>query len=170
MPLRPHAKLFLTVMALMAMVCLGVAFLHWHSGDSVQFFCYLLVALLASALKVTLPGIDGTMSVNFLFILLGVMEMSYAETLVMGAAAVIVQCYWRPTKKLQSIHVIFNLSQLTVATTAAYSIYHYGLLNVFHGRQPLALIAAAIAYFLFNTIAMSLVIALTEQKQPRRVW
>ena len=31
----------------------------------------LAVAVLASGLKVQLPGIDGTMSVNFLFILLG---------------------------------------------------------------------------------------------------
>ena len=63
-----------------------------------------------------------------------------------------------------------NLAQLTVATTAAYSVYHYSRAGMFVGRQPLALIASAIAYFLFNTIAMSLVISLTEQKQPRRVW
>src|SRR5215471_19068888 len=136
MPLRPKAKIFLSAMALMAAGCVVVAALHWQSTDTIQFLCYLLVALLASALKVTLPGIDGTMSVNFLFILLGVMEMSYAETLLMGAAAVVVQCYWRPTKKLQAIHVIFNISQLTVATTAAYAVYHYGLHLVFNGRQP----------------------------------
>ena len=34
-----------------------------------------------------LPGIDGTMSVNFLFILLGVMELSLPETLVIGCTA-----------------------------------------------------------------------------------
>jgi len=43
-------------------------------GDPVKFACYLLAALLASSLKVTLPGIDGTLSVNFLFTLLGILE------------------------------------------------------------------------------------------------
>src|SRR5205085_3587348 len=170
MPLRPKAKVFIFAVALLATACSLVAVTHWHSDDTIQFLCYLLVALLASALKVTLPGIDGTMSVNFLFILLGVMEMSYAETLVLGSAAVVVQCYWKPARKLQVVHVVFNLAQLTVATTAAYSVYHYSRAGMFVGRQPLALIASAIAYFLFNTIAMSLVISLTEQKQPRRVW
>ena len=170
MPLRTSAKVFLAVMAAGATVCLGVAALHWHSKDTAEFLCYLLVAMIASALKVTLPGIEGTMSVNFLFILLGVMEMSYAETLAMGAAAVVVQCYWRPTKKLQPIHVIFNISQLTIGTTAAYGIYHLAMATLAQGRQPLALIAAAVSYFLFNTVAMSLVIALTEQKRPQRVW
>ena len=52
-----------------------------------RFFCYLAVAVLASGLKVQLPGIDGTMSVNFLFILLGVLELSLPETLVIGCTA-----------------------------------------------------------------------------------
>src|SRR5438270_2131839 len=170
MPLRPKAKVFISAMAFAALACFGVAALHWHSDDALHFFCYLAVAMLASALKVTLPGIDGTMSVNFLFILLGVMEMSFAETLLLGSAAVLVQCYWKPAKKLRPVHIIFNLAQLTVATSAAYAVYHFGGHTIFRGKQPLALMTAAIAYFAFNTIAMSTVIGLTEQKQTRRVW
>src|SRR5437763_12455966 len=134
MPLRPKAKLFIGAMAFAALACFGVAALHWHSDDALHFLCYLAVAMLASALKVTLPGIDGTMSVNFLFILLGVMEMSFAETLLLGSAAVVVQCYWKPARKLQVVHVVFNLAQLTVATTAAYSVYHYSSAGMFLGR------------------------------------
>jgi len=37
-------------------VCFSGALLHWHSGDPVKFACYLLAALLASSLKVTLPA------------------------------------------------------------------------------------------------------------------
>jgi len=170
MPLRPSAKLFIGSMAAVALACFGVAITHPHSADALHFVCYLAVAMLASALKVTLPGIDGTMSVNFLFILLGVMEMSYGETLLLGSAAVLVQCYWKPTKKLRPVHIIFNLAQLTVATTAAYIVYYFGGQTIFHGNKALALLTAAIAYFAFNTVAMSTVIALTEQKQTRRVW
>src|SRR5947209_9424997 len=143
MPLRPKAKLFIGAMAFAALGCFGVAALHWHSDDALHFLCYLAVAMLASALKVTLPGIDGTMSVNFLFILLGVMEMSFSETLLLGSAAVLVQCYWKPAKKLRPVHIIFNLSQLTFATSAAYAVYHFGGQTIFRGRQPLALMTAA---------------------------
>ena len=46
-----------------------------------KFACYLVAALLASSLKVSLPGIEGTLSVNFLFTLLGILELSLPETL-----------------------------------------------------------------------------------------
>jgi hypothetical protein len=43
------------------MVVLCSALLHWQSADVTRFLCYLAVAVLASSLKVQLPGIDGTM-------------------------------------------------------------------------------------------------------------
>src|SRR5215472_5986698 len=75
------AKAFVAGMGAAAMVCVAFALTHWHSSDPVKFACYLAVALLASSLKIKLPGINGTMSVNFLFILLGVLELSFAQTL-----------------------------------------------------------------------------------------
>ena len=71
------------------MLCL--AFAHWHTTDSVKFVCYLVAALLASSLKVGLPGIEGTLSVNFLFTLLGILELSLPETLLIGLAGTLGQ-------------------------------------------------------------------------------
>jgi len=71
-----QTKAFVGVTSLLGAVTLAYAFLHWQSTDLARFGCYLAIAVLASGLKVQLPGIDGTMSVNFLFILLGVMELS----------------------------------------------------------------------------------------------
>jgi diguanylate cyclase (GGDEF)-like protein/putative nucleotidyltransferase with HDIG domain len=164
------ARIFVCLTAFAALGCFAIAFTHWRSSDPIQFLCYLAVALLASSFKVTLPGIDGTMSVNFLFILLGVLEMSFAETLMLGFAAVLVQCYWRSSKPLKAIQVIFNLSQLTVATAATYGVYRGITIYLFHGPQPLALIISAVTYFVFNTLAMAVVISLTENKTVREVW
>ena len=69
---------------------------HWQSSDPVKFACYLVAALLASSLKVSLPGIEGTLSVNFLFTLLGILELSLPETLLIGSASTLAQFYWRP--------------------------------------------------------------------------
>src|SRR6266567_7288305 len=90
-----QTKAFVGITASLGVVVLGFALLHWQSQDLMRFVCYLAVALLASGLKVQLPGIDGTMSVNFLFILLGVLELSLPETLLIGCAAALVQCLWR---------------------------------------------------------------------------
>ena len=53
-------------------------------GFSTRFVCYLLLALLSSGLKVTLPGVTGTLSVSFLFILAGMAELGGLQTMVIG--------------------------------------------------------------------------------------
>ena len=82
-----QAKAFVGITVSLGIVVLGYSLWHWQSQDLMRFACYAAVAILASGLKVQLPGIDGTMSVNFLFILLGVLELSLPETLVIGCTA-----------------------------------------------------------------------------------
>ena len=107
---------------------------------------------------------------NFLFILLGVLEMSFAETLVLGFAAVLVQSYWKSSSKLKPIHVLFNLSQLPVGTAASYGVYTFVTTHGLHRNEPLPLLLVAITYFAFNTLAMATIIRLTEGKPVLKVW
>jgi diguanylate cyclase (GGDEF)-like protein/putative nucleotidyltransferase with HDIG domain len=165
---RSGAKLLTAALALLALGCFAFAALHWRSSDPIKFVCYLAVALLASSLKIKLPGISGTMSVNFLFILLGVLELSFGETLVIGFAAVLVQSYWRSNPK--TIHVLFNLSQIPVGTAVAFGAHKLAATRIPHGSESLALLAVAIAYFAFNTFVMSVIIRLTEGKPLLKVW
>src|SRR5437588_9297446 len=117
------ARWFVGAMALAGFVCLLFAFTHWQSNDPVKFTCYVTAALLASSLKMSLPGIEGTLSVNFIFTLLGILELSLPETLVIGLASTLAQFYWRPTRKLKAVQLVFNVSQVTVSGSAAYGAY-----------------------------------------------
>lgn len=164
------ARAFIVAMALAGSSCLVYAFAHWHSSDPVKFTCYLIAGLLASSLKVSLPGIEGTMSVNFLFTLLGILELSLPETLAIGLASTFGQFYWRPARQLKLIQLVFNLSQVTVSSAAAYAAYQGVVVHVLHAKGPLALLVAAITHFGCNTAAMSTIIGLTEEKPIRMVW
>ena len=155
-------------MAASAAACLALGFLHFQSADPVRFACYLLAALLASALKVNLPS--GTLSVNFLFTLLGVLEMGLVETLLLGLAGTLTQLYWRPARRLNVAQLVFNLSQVTVSGAAAYASYHLVCTYILHGTGPLALLAAALVHFCFNSLATSTIIGLTENKPVSKVW
>jgi diguanylate cyclase (GGDEF)-like protein/putative nucleotidyltransferase with HDIG domain len=168
MPTR--AKIFIGLTAAIGAVVMGTALYHWHSEDLPRFVCYLLIAILASNLKVELPGIDGTMSVNFLFILLGIVELSLPETLVIGCCATLVQCVWR-TRQRSPIKIIFNVfSMMANAIALAYVSYHHFAGMVGHRLMPLLLGGAALVYFLANTLPVSAIIALTEGKSARKVW
>ena len=138
-----QTKAFVGVTACFGVVALGYALSHWQSQDLTRFVCYLVVAILASGLKVQLPGIDGTMSVNFLFILLGVMELSLPETLVIGCTASLVQSVWQARKQLDPIKVIFNVAGMMAnASALTYLSYHW-LLARFGSNKPILLMIAA---------------------------
>src|SRR5215470_3241349 len=111
MPIR--AKVFIGLTAAAGATVLATALLRWHSDDLLKFACYLLIAVVAATLKVRLPGIEGTMSVHFLFVLLGVLELSLPETLVIGCAAALVQSLWRPRQRPEPVKVIFNVLSMT---------------------------------------------------------
>lgn len=164
------APAFVAAMSLAACLCFVVALLHWHSSDPVKFVCYLIAALLASALKVTLPGVVGTLSANFLFTLLGILELSLPETLIIGLASVFAQFYWKPVGRLKRVQLIFNLAQVTVSSAVAYGAYKLVAVYVLHAPGPLALLAAAITHYACNTGATSIIIGLTENKAPTKVW
>ncbi len=164
------ARMFIAGMALAGAVCLALAFSHWQSSDPVKFICYLIAAALASSLKVSLPGIEGTLSVNFLFTLLGILELSLPETLVIGLASTLAQFYWKPVRRVKVVQLVFNLSQVTVSSAIAYGAYKLVVIYVLHAPGPLALLVAAITHFGCNTAATSTIIGLTEDKPIASVW
>src|SRR5215467_741855 len=86
------AKLFITLVVMGGFATLIYGGIHQSSKNIAEFICYLGIAILASRLKVNLPGITGTLSVNFLFILIGVLELSFTETLILGAVSMVAQC------------------------------------------------------------------------------
>ncbi|HEV3205811.1 MAG TPA: diguanylate cyclase [Terriglobales bacterium] len=162
------AKVFISLMVLAGTCVLGYGALHPSSRNIAQFICYLLIAILAARLKVRLPGITGTMSVNFLFILLGILELGFTETLILGTAALLVQCFYRD--RPSPLQVTFNLSASAVAIFVADNVYHWAILGAHLRSQPLLLGLAAITYFAANTGSIAAVIALTEEKSIRKIW
>src|SRR5215468_9656960 len=122
------AKLFITMIVLAGLGTLVYGGIHQSSRNIAEFICYLGIAILASRLKVNLPGITGTLSVNFLFILIGVLELSFTETLILGAVAMLAQCIYpaRPN----AIQVTFNVCAGAVSTALAYLVYHHPIANL----------------------------------------
>src|ERR1700758_3865969 len=128
------AKLFISLIVLAGLGTLVYGGMQQSSKNIAEFICYLGIAILASRLKVNLPGITGTLSVNFLFILIGVIELSFTETLILGAISMLAQCLYpdRP----RAIQVTFNVCAGSVSTALAYLVYHHPLTNSLVGSRP----------------------------------
>jgi diguanylate cyclase (GGDEF)-like protein/putative nucleotidyltransferase with HDIG domain len=142
----------------------------WKVDDLAKFCAYLLTAMLSSRLKVELPEITGTISVNFLFILIGIAELTLSETLVLGCSAILVQCLLTRRRLPRIEQVLFNVSSAAVAITAAYFIYHGPLHAWLGSNSAFLLMLSAAVYFVLNTVPVATIIALTESKDIRKVW
>jgi diguanylate cyclase (GGDEF)-like protein/putative nucleotidyltransferase with HDIG domain len=164
-----RATLFIGVTAAIGVSVFADALAHWQGTGLERFACYLLIAVLSSGLKIQLPGIDGTMSVNFLFILLGVLELSLPETLIIGCTATLVQCLWQARQKIVPAKVMFNVFMMANAIALSYFTYHR-LARVLGENTPALLVVTALLFFLANTLPVSVIISLTEGKSPRKVW
>ncbi|MBV9144880.1 MAG: hypothetical protein JO065_03120, partial [Acidobacteria bacterium] len=92
---RLKAGAFITFVAFTGASVFAYGMLNWHSEDLVKLAVYVIIAAVASGLKVSLPGVNGTMSVNFLFVLLGIVELNLPETLLIGLTGIVTQSLWK---------------------------------------------------------------------------
>jgi diguanylate cyclase (GGDEF)-like protein/putative nucleotidyltransferase with HDIG domain len=147
--------------------CLLQGAIHQSSKNIAEFICYLGIAILASRLRVTLPGITGTLSVSFLFILVGIAELGYAEAMTLGAVAMLAQSLYpaRPT----AIQLTFNVCAGSLSTALGYLIYHNPFCNELIPNRPLLLCLTATVYFIVNAGSIATVISLSEGKPLRDI-
>ncbi len=161
------ARVFLGLVVAIGASALAYGVVHWTGREPLQTFCYLLVAILASRLKVKLPGITGTMSASFLVILLSVVELGLSESLVIGCVTTLAQSFSKDRPRL--IQLAFNVCASAVAVALTDRVYHLAVLNGPAGKT-VPLLAAACTYFLANTLPVSTIISLTEEKSLRKTW
>jgi diguanylate cyclase (GGDEF)-like protein/putative nucleotidyltransferase with HDIG domain len=161
-------RFFIAVVVLCGTIVLTYSVWHGRSENPLKFFCYLVIALAASRLKVNLPGITGTMSVNFLFLLLGVLELSLSEAMALGCAAVVVQCFDRDGPI--PIQVAFNVCSTALAIAVTFASYRYAWSHRAVNNPSTLLFLAACVYFVANTLPVAAVISLTERRSLRKIW
>jgi len=164
------AAWFISLQLLIGVPLLPYALLHWRSENTLRFACFLVVALGASLFKVRLPGIKATMSANFLFILVGILDLSYPETLLMGCLGGLVQTLWQAKPRPRMIQLLFTFANLAISVTAASLVFQSSSARSIGLQWPLLLVAASTTYFAVNTMSVSGVIAITEHRNPILVW
>lgn len=163
--MKRDAKILSTLMIAAGAASLLYVALHPQWEQMLQFSVYLGLILFASGMKVVIPRTDGkgTMSVNFVFILLAVMQLSLMEAMIAGCLSAIAQCLFRVRKGFRPVQIAFNVANIATATLVTSLLYHQ-LLQI---NAPLgaAIAGASALYFLANTIPVAAILAL-EGRQP----
>src|ERR1700733_7068106 len=164
------AKIYVSAIVVIGAAVTISELARWESRDLVRFFCYLALAIFASRLKVSLPGITGALSVLFIFILFAIVDLSLPEALFIGCSAILLQCLWNYRERPKWHQVLFNLGNMAITVAAAGAVYHSGLMIRGHLEPALRLMVTATTFFVLNTFPVAGAIALSERRSLRRVW
>ena len=164
------SKLYLGAVCLGGLSLLAWTALHWQSTDVRRFLVYLLVSLLGSGMKIILPSITGTMSANFLIVLIGLAEFSLAECLWMGSLGILAQSIWQAKSRIQPVRLAFNAASIALSVGAAYYIFHLPWFDVQAIEKPIVLLIAAAIFFVSNTLFIAGAIGVTEWKPVWPLW
>jgi hypothetical protein len=143
---------------------------HPRPANAVEFLALLIISVAASRLRVKMPGVTGTMSVNLPFILIAVALTGTAEALMIGCASTFAQCLPRAGKKFNLVQAMFNVANMALTVQATRLIYSSAALNSMTASHPLLLGLAAAGFFAVNTVPVAVVIALTEDKNVLHAW
>jgi signal transduction histidine kinase len=159
-----------------SVIILGIGLLSrsvylWTCDHPWIYFGFVLATLITSVLKVSLPGIKGTISVAYIFVLLSITRFSMPETVLLAVAACVAQCLWRPKKRVKMVEMAFSAASVASAVYISYRLYH-----VSGGAKPtqaasiLLLFSTTAMYFVLSTLSIAAAISLTTGSRIIEVW
>ena len=169
MPKSFSARMFVALIVLSGLLLFGDAVLNAKSMPSARFAAFLLAACVAARLRIKLPGVTGTMSVNLPFILVAAAQMNTAEALAVGFISTFFQCLAKG-KKFNVMQGAFNCSAIALAVAATRLIYAAPSVASAVSSPGLRLALAAAGYAVANTVPVAIVIGLTEGASILRTW
>jgi hypothetical protein len=162
------AKAYIAVIICSGGVVLLFAAGSWSSTGLRQFLTFLGLAALSSTFKVRMPGIESTMSPNFVFLVLGMVFCSFSELIAMTLVAALVQSLWT-AKQPRLVQVAFSAAALVLSASVAYQA-SYLFLGQSAVNSPVALVILAGALYLsINTALVSTVIGLVDGKPMAQI-
>jgi len=167
--LERGARLFISAVVIAGVILLFADVQHM-AALSFRFLAYLAVALIASTLKVKLPGMRGTISLNFVVVLVSIADLELGQAMLISALAGMAQSCWLPAKRPTAGQVAFNTCSLVISTAFAYTVGHFALGKDSGASVALPLAASTGAFFLVNTGLVSGVLSLINHESLSKTW
>jgi hypothetical protein len=152
---------------------LAVAFsvsLSWAPANLKQFAIFLGLAALASTLKIRIPGIESTVTPNFVFLLLAVNVCRFSEVVAMALVSAVIQCVWRSAKRPRLVQVAFSAAALVLSISAAYQLSHLLLAQSSWDSSIGTLLLAGSIYFPLNSALVAVVLGLVSGESFRQIF
>lgn len=164
------ALAFVSLVCLLGAAALVWASVNWYSPDLLKFAAILTIAVFSVGARITVPGPAGTIPLTFLFVLLGVLDLTSSETVVLAGVLTLGQCFWNQPGRPRAQQVLFNVAVVALAAAGATWVYHSPWMLTHQVESAIRLAAATAALFVLNTMPVVLAVALAEQAPIFITW
>jgi hypothetical protein len=162
------AKVYIGSVIAAGGVVLAASLAAWISPDPFKSAIYLALAVIAFVVKLRLPGLDGSYSLGFLFVLYGVAHFGLSETLLAACAGAVATSLFHTKTRSSLAQVLFNIGNVAISVSTCFLLSRVWLASATQ-YQPAAIAVAACAYFIVNTVLVSGVLSLLQGKRLAEV-
>jgi diguanylate cyclase (GGDEF)-like protein/putative nucleotidyltransferase with HDIG domain len=152
--------------------CLVRSLAGWQAGQEslLKLAIYVVAGVFAANLKIRLPGILGTLSMNYVVVIVALQDLSLGSAVIVGTASTLVQCLIHASERPKWFQVLFSVAGIPFPVMAAQAaLKSRGLLMVDHSGY-IALLVASMAYYVINTVTVAGIISCTSGKPVYETW
>ena len=138
-------------------------------GETLNILIWATFAVAVAGFKIRLPGIMGTLSMNYVVILAVLLNLGLGAGMIVALVSTLGQCFIHSQAKPRWHQVLFSVTGVAlpvqVANLALHSPHIAGVAN-----GSVAVLAASFMYFIVNTISVAGIISLTAERNLHDVW
>jgi hypothetical protein len=157
------AKFVVVIVVLAGATSLGYSFSTWRSGNLPQFAIFLALSVIASRIKLSLPGLDGNMSMNLPFTIISTLAFSPSQAIVITCVSTLTQCLPKSLDKMKLVQLVFSVSNMMNAVSLVFLAIRWCAARyaIVFLHEPLRSAFAAAVFLFAETLPVSGMIALT---------
>lgn len=169
MHLTRLTRIFVALMVIAGVVSVAGALRHgvqWHPYQAVTLIA---IAAFTSRLRVKLPGVNGSMSVNLPFLLIAVASLSSFEAILAAAISAVAQTVPSDGASWKPIQMVFNTCMMAFASGTASLLARHSMSGT-RIASHLLLLGMPLVFLVGQTLPVSAIISLTDGGSLMKIW
>jgi len=168
--LNRRARIYWFIVVMLGAITAVAAAPSLRGQEPVKVIILAAIAVAVAGFKIRLPGIPGTLSLNYVIILVALLTCNLGTGMLVALAGTLGQCLIHAKDKPRWFQVLFSVSGIALPVLAANTALHARVVEQADPTGCVSLLAAALAYFLINTISVAGIISLSTATNFFQVW
>ena len=165
-----RTQLYWAFVVTMGACCALFAIANLRHQRDFELWVFVAIAVTFSGFKIRLPGVFGTLSLNYIIILVTLLALDAGAGMIVALTSTLGQCLIGAQARPRWYQVVFSVASVGLPVLAADQTLNALKRLAGDSTGLVALVAAASVYFLLNTATIAGIIGFTCGKSVFEIW